>query len=576
MKRSEIFIPTLKEEPADAVAVSHKLMIRAGLIRKFGTGLYGYLPLGLRVFKKVENIIREEMNRAGAQEFSPPILTPAELWEMTGRWEEFGPEMIRIRDRSEHWYALGPTHEELFTYIVKMEITSYKDLPVNFYQIKTKFRDEIRPRYGVMRCREFTMKDAYSFDIDEQGLEVSYQKMKQAYQNIFKKCGLNTVIIEAEPGVMGGSRSEEFMVISDIGEEVMVLCENCSYATSYEKAEYTIKEKQNEEVELPLEEIDTPDVRTIDELVNFLNIPPAKFIKTLIYMVKDEPVMILVQGNREVNEIKLMKYFKTNNIKLAESEIIEQVTGAPVGFAGPVGLKEKVKIIADFTIEGIRNGITGANKKDKHLKNVNYKRDFEVDDFADLTYPVEGDLCPQCGGRLIFKKGIEVGHIFKLGDKYTKSMNVTVLNKGNREVYPLMGCYGIGVDRTIAAIVEVWNDKDGIIWPVTVAPFEIIVLPINWNDTEVKEISMKIYETLKEEFEVLLDDRADVSPGYKFKDADLIGIPIKIIIGKKALNEGKVEIKIRRTQESILSGIADIKTKVKEILLQERKKVCGF
>ena len=567
MRLSQFFLPTLKEEPADAVIKSHKLMLRAGLIRKIGAGLYSYLPLGLRVFKKVENIIRDEMNKAGAQEFSLPILTPAELWEMTGRWNAFGPELIRIKDRNEHYFALGPTHEEVFTYIVKEEINSYKQLPVNFYQIKTKFRDEIRPRFGVMRCREFTMKDAYSFDIDEKGLDESYNKMKIAYTNIFKRCGLKTIVVEADVGAMGGTKSEEFMVLSDVGEEIIVYCPKCNYSANIEKASSVDSYNPQKEEFKNIKEIDTPNVRTIDELKNFLSLPAEKFIKCLIYQTPTEPIAVLIRGDLEINETKLKNALKLDELKLADEKTIEKVTNAPLGFAGPVGLKN-IKIYADFSIKKVFNGVTGANKKDKHLINVNLDRDFKVDQFFDLKLAKEGELCTNCNEKLLFKRGIEVGHIFKLGYKYTQSMGVKFLDKDHKEKIPIMGCYGIGLDRTIAAIIEQYNDNDGIIFPITVAPFEIIIIPVNFNDNEVKKFSTDLYEKLKNQYEVLFEDR-DLSPGYKFKDADLIGIPIKIIISSKNLKEQKIEIKLRRTQKSFLVEIKEFENKLKEIYSNE-------
>ncbi len=568
MRLSVFFLPTLKEEPNDAVVISHKLMIRAGMIRKLGSGLYSYLPLGLRVFKKVENIIREEMNKAGAMEFSLPILTPAELWEKSGRWNEFGPEMFRINDRSKHPYALGPTHEEVFTELVRLEINSYKDLPVNFYQIKTKFRDEIRPRFGVMRGREFTMKDAYSFDVDEAGLDVSYSKMREAYKNIFRRCGLDIAIVDADTGAMGGKKSEEFMVVSDIGEEVLVSCPKCGYAANLEKAVAKNNYSKSDEELLPIEKVSTPDVGSIEDLVEFFKTSPEKFIKTIIYIADSNPVAVLIRGDIEINEVKLKNSLKAVELQLADSNTIEKVTGAKVGFAGPVNLKN-IKIIADESIKYIVNGITGANETDFHFKNVNYERDFQVDEFFDLSTVKEGDLCINCSSKLEFRRGIEVGHIFKLGTKYTESMEVKFLDKDNAEKHPIMGCYGIGVDRTVAAIIEQSNDKFGIIWPITVAPFEVIVIPVPLKSENARNTAFDIYNgLLKKDYEVLIDDR-EVSPGFKFKDADLIGIPIKVIVGDKNLKNNKIELKLRKNNESILVDLNNAESEIESLIKKE-------
>ncbi|MBN1899509.1 MAG: proline--tRNA ligase [Spirochaetes bacterium] len=570
MRMSHLFVPTLKEEPAEAVITSHKLMIRAALIRKLAAGLYSYLPLGLKVFKKVENIIREEMDKAGAQEFSLPILTPAELWQETQRWDVFGPELMRIRDRQDHDFALGPTHEEVFTDIVRQEISSYKQLPVNFYQIKTKFRDEIRPRFGVMRCREFTMKDAYSFDIDEKGLDRSYKAMRKAYENIFKRCGLNTVIVQADVGAMGGTQSEEFMVVSDVGEEVLVLCPSCGYAANLEKAESRdgTRPAKSEKI-AKMAEVDTPDVKTIEDLTGFFKTAPGKFIKTIICLSDGNPIAVLARGDIEINETKLKNAVQSRQLELADEKTIEKVTKAPVGFAGPVGLKN-IMIYADESVKGIVNGITGANKKDRHLKNVNLDRDYKVDKFIDVRKAAEGDLCAKCSKKLSFKRGIEVGHIFKLGLKYTKSMDVKFLDKDQKEKLPIMGCYGIGVDRTVAAIIEQSSDQDGIIWPITVAPFEIIIIALNVNEKKVKDISEKLYHNLSRSFQVLFEDR-DLSPGFKFKDADLIGCPIKIIISEKNLQNDQVEVKTRRTRKVESVPLKDLETKIKELIDNEYK-----
>ena len=572
MRFSKFLIYTLREDPKDAESISHKLMIRAGLIYKEESGLYGYLPLGLRVYNKVVSIVREEMNKAGAIEALPTILTPASIWKESGRLDVMGKEMIRIKDRRDGLLVLGPTHEEAFTDMVRRTINSYKQLPITLYQIAKKFRDEIRPRFGVMRCREFTMKDAYSFDIDEKGLDESYLKMRQAYINVFKRVGLNALPVEADVGSMGGTRSEEFMVLSSLGEALILYCPKCNYYANIERAESIIQENtEEEEEEKPLQEVDTPNVYTIEDLTKFFNTSPKKFIKTLVYLADNTPIVVLIRGDLDVNETKLKNYLGCIELELASNEIIEKVTNAPLGFAGPIGLSN-VRIIADNSIKNIKNGITGANKKDKHLVGVNIGRDFVVEEFAEIRSAKAGDKCKICGETLKETKGIEVGHIFKLGYKYTKSMNVTVLDKDGKRIHPIMGCYGIGIDRTIAAIIEVNNDENGIVWPITVAPFEAIVIPISTKDTKLIDISEEIYNSLiKERIDIAIDDREE-SVGVKFNDADLIGIPFKIIVGKKLLDEGKIEVKRRDNGETISIPLPEAKKKIIELILEEHKK----
>lgn len=565
MKLSKFLLYTLREDPKDAEVISHKLMIRAGLIYKEESGLYGYLPLGFRVYSKVVNIVREEMNKAGAIEALPTILTPAGIWEESGRLNVMGKEMIRIKDRRDGLLVLGPTHEEAFTDIVRRTINSYKQLPITLYQIAKKFRDEIRPRFGVMRCREFTMKDAYSFDIDEEGLNESYLKMRQAYINIFRRVGLKALPVEADVGSMGGTRSEEFMVFSSIGEAVILHCPKCNYYANIERAESLLEDNVENEPEKSLEEVDTPNVYTIEDLTRFFNTSPKKFIKTLIYLADGVPIAVLIRGDLDVNEVKLKNYLNCVELELADPETIEKVTGAPLGFAGPIGIN--IRVIADNSIKAIKNGITGANKKDKHLVNVNLGRDFNVGEFAELRNAKAGDKCKNCGGILEETRGIEVGHIFKLGYKYTESMNVKVLDKDGKRIYPIMGCYGIGIDRTIAAIIETSNDENGIIWPITVAPFEAIIIPISMKDQKLIEISEKLYkELISSGVDIAFDDREETA-GVKFNDADLIGIPFKVIVGKKAINEGKIELKRRdsgQTYEvSITNSIEYIKNTIK-------------
>lgn len=567
MKMSRYLIPTLKEDPADAVITSHKLMIRAGLIRKESAGMYIYLPLGLRVLQKIINIIREEMNKAGALEFLMPELTNADLWKESGRWQTMGPEMIRIKDRNGLEYALAPTHEEAFTNAIRMIVTSYRDLPVNAYQINTKFRDEIRPRFGVMRSKEFIMKDAYSFDIDEAGLERSYQIMRQTYRNIFKRCGLETIPVEADTGSMGGSDSEEFMVASEVGEEILLLCDACGYKSNQERAtcQYELSpDKENAEA---LEIVDTPDVRTIDELVQFFGCSAHKFLKSLIYVADGTPVMAVVPGDREINEVKLKNAVGAVELGLAPDTVVEEVTGAPVGFTGPILVKgKKVRIIFDTQVKHIVNGITGANEKDKHYKGVNPGRDFAITEEADITLVVAGDKCPHCGYPLKEKKGIEVGHIFKLGYKYTKSMNVTVLDQNGKAITPIMGCYGIGVNRTMAAVIEQHHDERGIIWPMSVAPFHVHLVSLAKNEAEEK-IAEQVYALLLSHgIEVLYDDRK-ASPGFKFGDADLIGIPVRLTLGKAFFGDSSsIEVKLRDKDEKQIVAKDDIVAYCKKLI----------
>lgn len=557
MRRSQMLLPTLREDPKDAEIASHILMMRAGIIRKLDAGLYTFLPLGHRVLLKVIQIIREEMNRAGAQELLPPILIPASLWRESGRYDIMGKEMMRLQDRHENDMVLGPTHEEVFTHIVRENVQSYRDLPLNLYQINTKFRDEIRPRYGVMRCREFIMKDAYSFDIDEAGLEKNYQAMREAYRRIFTRCGLEVIPVEADTGNMGGSNSEEFMVPSSVGEETIIHCRSCGYVANVERAQAKREFSPSSEEMLPLEEIATPNVRTIEELVAFLKVSAEKFIKSLVYRTENEIVMVLIRGDFMVNETKLKHAIGCIELEPATEEEVEKVTGAPIGFVSPVRLRQKVRIIADESIPPMRNAISGANKKDYHLKNINPGRDFSWDVVADIHEVQEGEKCPHCSQELKSYKGIEVGHIFKLGYKYTEAMNVRVLDKNGQSITPIMGCYGIGVGRTIASVIEQNHDANGIIWPMSIAPFHGIIIPVNMSDPATVEAAEKLYQKLSTRFEILLDDR-DERPGVKFKDADLIGIPIRITIGKSFTEEKKVELKLRRSEEKHLVSLDEV------------------
>ncbi len=547
MRFTRYLVPTLREDPSDAVVISHRLMLRAGLIRKESAGMYLYLPLGFRVLRKITDIVREEMERAGALEFLMPELTSADLWKESGRWEAMGKEMIRIKDRNGLEYALAPTHEEAFTAAVRSIVSSYRDLPLNAYQINTKFRDEIRPRYGVMRSKEFIMKDAYSFDIDEDGLERSYQSMRKAYRNIFSRCGIETIPVEADTGAMGGSTSEEFMVASEVGEEVLLLCAACGYKANQERAEYRRSEAAPAGETEDLRVVDTPNVRTIDDLTVFFKCGADRFLKSIVYLADGTPVMAVVPGDREINEVKLKNALGALEVELAPDAIVEEVTSAPVGFAGPV-TKKPVRTVFDLSIRTTRNAITGANEKDKHYAGVKAGRDFDIAQEADITSAVKGDACPQCGAALDERKGIEVGHIFKLGYKYAKSMNLTVLDENGKAVHPIMGCYGIGVNRTMAAVIEQHNDNKGISWPMTVAPFQVHLVGIAKSEDEISAVE-EIYEMLTNAgIEVLYDDRK-ASPGVKFADADLIGMPVRVTVGKSFFKDGEIEVKLRRESE---------------------------
>ncbi|MEK6794007.1 MAG: proline--tRNA ligase [Spirochaetota bacterium] len=548
MRVSRLFAPTLKEAPAEAQIPSHALMLRAAIMRMLASGLYTYLPLGVKALRKVTNIIREEMDRAGAQEFVFPILLPRELLTPSGRWDIFRQELFRLKDRHGVDTALGATHEEAFTDIVKREIQSYRQLPLNLYQIHTKFRDEIRPRFGVIRSREFVMKDAYSFHTDDASLDVTYAQMSDTYKRIFSRMGIDVVSVKADSGAMGGSGSEEFMVLSDVGEEEIIFCTDCDYRANVEKAEckneYIADCAQKEKAV-----VDTPNVATIKDLEAFFKIEASQFIKTLIYKREDgSPVVVLIRGDLDVNETKLANYFGGEEIVLADDALVRTVTGARVGFAGPVGLKMDVPVIADHSIKTVINGVTGANADDKHIINVNHGRDFTVKEFADFRRVKAGDNCIQCGGKLLSKRGLELGHIFKLGKKYTEAFNVTVLDETNKPLMPTMGCYGIGVNRTLAAVIEQHHDEKGIIFPISVAPYEMIICALD-KDRSIMDEAERVYNELSRAgADVLLDDR-DERPGVKFNDADLIGIPIRITIGKRGVAAGTAEFKLRRDKD---------------------------
>jgi prolyl-tRNA synthetase len=568
MRYSQYFIPTVKETPSDAEVISHQLMLRAGMIRKLAAGVYNYLPLGLRSIRKVENIVREEMNRAGAIEILMPTVQPAELWQESGRWEQYGKELLRFRDRKEAEFCLGPTHEEVVTDLVRREIKSYRQMPLNLYQIQGKFRDEIRPRFGLMRGREFIMKDAYSFDVDSSAADLSYDKMYQAYRRIFERCGFRFRAVEADTGSIGGSSSHEFMVLAESGEDAIVSCSACQYAANVEKAEARPFAAPEHAEPRPLERVATPGQRTIEEVSAFLGIHAATMVKTLILLADDQPVVALLRGDHDLNEIKLKNLLGCETLEMAGDEVVEQVTGAPTGFAGPVGLK--VKMVADLAVKGMKNFVTGGNESDLHLKNVNMERDCAAPTFADIRNVVHGDPCPRCeGGELEMWRGIEVGHVFKLGTKYSKALSATYLDADGKEQVIFMGCYGIGVSRTVAACIEQNHDENGIVFPLPIAPFHCIISTINYSKEDaVRDASEAIYRELTEAgVELLLDDR-DERPGVKFKDADLIGIPLRIVAGAKNLAEGKVELKHRRSGEVELLTIAEAVAKVKMMVAE--------
>lgn len=560
MRTSQLLLPTLREDPGEAETISHRLMLRSGLIRKVAAGVYTYLPLGLRIIRKVENIIREEMNRAGAQELLMPIASPAELWKETGRWSFYGKELMRFKDRHERDFCLGPTHEEVITDLFRREVRSYRQLPLNFYQIQTKFRDEIRPRFGLMRGREFIMKDAYSFDKDEAGAKLSYQKMYDAYHRIFSRCGLNFRAVEADTGLIGGTSSHEFMVLADTGEETIVYSDGGSYAANVERAEVVPPTDGSHEELRPLRAVSTPNCRTVEEVTGFLKIEPARLIKTLLYSAGKETVAVLIRGDHDANEIKIKRLLGVTDLELASPATVERLTSAPVGFAGPVGLKN-IRILADHAIKGARNIVVGGNQADTHLADVNCDRDFQVEQFADLRNAKAGDPSPRKDGMLKATKGIEVGHVFMLGTKYSEVMKASFLDPNGKECLAVMGCYGIGVGRTAAAAVEQNYDDKGIVWPFPISPFHVHLIPLG-QSAGVTEATTALYTALVEAgLEVLWDDR-DERAGVKFNDADLIGAPFQVIVGDKGLAEGRLEVKTRKTGEKIKVVPADIPAKI--------------
>ena len=560
MRMSKMLMLTLREVPAEAEIQSHKLMLRSGMMRKMASGVYNYMPLGLKVLKNIEDIIREEMNAAGAQEFLASAMIPAELWQQSGRWDAYGAEMFRVKDRNNRDFCLGPTHEEVFTDIARNEIKSYKQLPVNLYQIQTKYRDERRPRFGVMRSREFVMKDAYSFDKDQAGLDKSFNDMHDAYVRIFNRCGLDAKCVEADSGAIGGSNSAEFMVKSEVGEDDVVFCNECDYAANIEKAACTAEEAAKEELK-ELHKVETPNTKTMEDLVKFFNTSEKKFAKTLLFNVDGKIVAVMVRGDREVNEVKVSNAIgEVINFEMATPEEVYNATSAKVGFAGPIGIKVD-KLFVDEEVTKMYNFIVGANETDHHYENVNYGRDFEgvVGDFRNVT---AGEKCPCCGGEITIARGTEVGHIFKLGTKYSESMNAKFIDENGKEAPFIMGCYGIGVTRTMASVIEQHNDENGIIWPLEVAPYHVSVIPVNVKNEEQVQAAEKLYTSLQEMgVEVLLDDRNERA-GVKFKDSEIMGIPMRVTVGK-LISDGNVEFKLRTGGENEVISIDEVCARVK-------------
>ena len=548
MRLSKYYLPTLKENPSEAEVVSHRLLVRAGMIRKLTSGIYTYLPLGLKSIDKTANIIREELNRAGCLEVLMPMVQPADLWKETGRWEEYGKELLRLQDRHLRDSCLGPTHEEVITDLIRRDVHSYRQLPVNLYQVQTKFRDEIRPRFGLMRCREFIMKDGYSFDRDEAGAERTYMQMFEAYTRIFQRLGLDFRSVQADSGAIGGSFSHEFMVLAETGEDTIAVCSSCTFAANLEKAKVADPRPTCRETCAEAEPVQTPDMHTVQKVADFLDVAPRKIVKTMLYEADGRAVAALVPGDRELNEVKLKNYLNAVELKLATPEQVVAWTRAKVGFAGPKDLDVQT-IVADTLLSKETDWITGANQDEYHLRHVDLKRDVRLAGFADLVNIRESDPCPDCGAAVTFYKGIEVGHIFKLGAKYSRSMQATFLDEKGEEKEIIMGCYGIGVGRLVAAAIEQNHDENGILFPPSIAPFETVLIALNAQDRTVMAKAEECYGLLQDRgIDVLFDDR-DERPGFKFKDADLAGYPLQIIIGGKGLEKGVAEVKDRRTGE---------------------------
>ncbi|WP_025686424.1 proline--tRNA ligase [Paenibacillus maysiensis] len=568
MRQSRLLLTTLRESPAEAEVISHQLMLRAGLIRQLAAGVYSYMPLGRRVLRKVEQIVRDEMDRAGAGELLMPALQPAELWQESGRYDVYGPELIRLKDRHGREFALGPTHEEVITSLVRNEVNSYRKLPVMLYQIQTKFRDERRPRFGLLRSREFLMKDAYSFDTSWEGLDQAYWTMFKAYQRIFTRCGLNFRAVEADAGTIGGEGgTHEFMALADIGEDTIASCNCCDYAANLEKAEPRSMEKSEALTAADkMEKFHTPGLRTIDQLVKSLQIQPQDVIKTLIYMSDDQPIAVVVRGDHEVNEVKVKHILGSEKFEIASSDAVSKATGAPSGFVGPCGLT--IPVWVDYAVVQMSSGIAGANELETHYRHVNPKRDMDLRHVADLRNVMEGEPCPRCDkGKLKFHRGIEIGQVFKLGTKYSEKLGATFLDASGTDQAVIMGCYGIGISRILSAIVEQNHDQNGIIWPHALAPFQVHIIPISVKDSLQMQMAEDLYNQLQDHgVEVLMDDREE-RPGVKFKDSDLVGIPVRIVVGKDA-EHGKIELVERRTSNKETIHVQDVERRILELIQQ--------
>jgi prolyl-tRNA synthetase len=557
MKQSQLFMPTLREVPADADVKSHQLLLRAGFIRQNAAGIYSFLPLGKKVLNKIENIVREEMNRAGSQEMMMPALQLAELWQESGRWYSYGPELMRLKDRHDRDFALGATHEEVITSIIRDEVKSYKKLPLNLYQIQTKFRDEKRPRFGLLRGREFIMKDAYSFHHTQESLDETYESMKEAYSNIFARCGLNFRAVLADSGAIGGKDNHEFMVLSEIGEDLIAYSTESDFAANIEMAPVVSAEEKSNEALLEKEKVETKDAKTIDEVSSFLNISSTKVIKSLLYLADGQPVLVLIRGDHEVNEIKLKNVLSATEVEMASEEDTFKWMNTKPGNVGPISVKNEVKVIADQSVEYMVNSVCGANEGGYHFINVNADRDFAVEQYADIRFVVEGDLSPDGKGKITFAKGIEVGHVFKLGKVYSEPMKAAYLDENGKNQIMTMGCYGIGVSRTLAAAAEENNDENGLIWPLSLTPFDIHLIAVNSKNAEQSALSDELYIQLKNEgYDCLYDDRPERA-GVKFTDSDLIGIPLRVMVGKKAA-EGIVEVKVRKSGESFEVHVSEL------------------
>ena len=568
-------IPTMKETPEGAEIPSHILMLRAGLINQVMAGAYTYLPLGLRALRKAEAIVRRGMDEAGAVELHMPAITPISLWEQSGRIHAFGDVLVQFsvkRQNRKVQMALGPTHEEVITDLISRQISSYRQMPITLYQIQTKFRNEERPRFGVLRTSEFLMKDAYSFDATLDGLNHSYDAMYAAYCKIFDRCGLQYLAVEAESGPIGGDASHEFMALADNGEDTILYCNACGYAANQEKAEIGARDLVPAQTpQKPLTKIATPGASTIEQVSKFLGCKPRQLIKTLIYVADGKPIAVLVRGDHDANEGKIRRVAGAAKVALAEPKVIEEVTGAPVGFAGPVGMKQPIPIYADRDVQAIVNGATGANEAEMHLVGVNLGRDFTVDRFADLRNAVDGDPCPRCSGSVAMRHAIEIGHVFKLGTKYSDSLSARFLDQTEQLRPIIMGCYGIGVNRIIASLIETCHDENGIVWPMTLAPYEVLLAPVKVTDPATKEATDRLYAELSAAgIEVLQDDR-DVRAGVKFKDADLIGIPLRVVLGERGLKDGKLEIKWRWDKQAELIDLAGAAEKIAALVVEERK-----